>query len=237
MATGDALEPAYVLHRRPYRESSLLVEFLTPGRGRLGAVARGARSARSRWRGLLEPFQGLLIGVSGRGELGTLSHAEGVGHPPWFSGPALPSAFYASELILRLVRRDDPAPDVFTTYGGVLDDLRGDQEPARVLRRFELKLLQSLGYGIELDTTADGERVDGNRWYRYLPGQGLVDAAPQARGACAGSVLVALHEDDPDAGGAVFMQARRITSAALEPLLGDRPLESRALYRRRRGDD
>ena len=97
-------EPAFVLHRRPFSESSLVVELFTRNLGRVAALAKGARRPGSPLR-LLDPFQPLLIGMSGRGELPTLTHAEADGCAYALAGGALFCGFYLNELLLRLLER------------------------------------------------------------------------------------------------------------------------------------
>lgn len=230
-----ALVHAYVLHQRGYRETSMLVEALTLDAGRIGLVARGARRAGSRTRALLEPFQPLLLSWSGRGELHTLVGVESAGWRPPPAGPALLAGFYCSELVLRLLGRDDPNPAVFAAYDRAVADLAGADAPTEgPLRRFELELLGALGYapplGIDM---ASGDPVRDDLEYDFLPEQGPVSAAGSRREGIVrvpGSHLRAMAEqrlDDP----AVLQSARRVLRASLQPHLGRRPLHSRALYR------
>ncbi len=118
--TRVSLQPAYVLHHRPYRDSSLLLEIFTPDHGRVGLVARGARSPKSRLYGVLQPFQPLLISWVGRGELATLSGAEANGPPQRLQGKSVISGFYINELLLRLLHRHDPHAALFDGYARTL---------------------------------------------------------------------------------------------------------------------
>ena len=148
------LEPAYVLHHRPYRDSSLLLEMLTSGYGRVALIARGARRPKSHLHGLLQPFQPLFASWSMRGELGTLTAVEGRdGAGP--RGRTLISGFYMNELLMRLLHRHDPHPQLFAVYESALRGLAVTGLPASaeqtVLRMYELTLLRELGYGLVLD--------------------------------------------------------------------------------------
>lgn len=231
--TGQAHPvPAWVVHRRSYRDTSLLLELLTRDHGRVGAVARGARGQRSRWRGVLEPFQPVLVNWAGRGELATLTFAEAGGRPLRFPGTRLAGAFYLSELLLRLLRRDDPAPDVFAAYGDALTTLAAMDQPEDVpLRLFEKRLLEALGYGLLLDTTADtGRPVDAGARYRYELEHGPVEAAPDAAGlVISGAALLALAREEL-ADGALRGEVQHLMRAAVGLYIGTRPLQSRALY-------
>ncbi|MEX0731344.1 MAG: DNA repair protein RecO [Aquisalimonadaceae bacterium] len=227
--------PAFVLHRHAYRDTSLILELFTLSRGRIGAVARGARGPRSRWRALVEPFQPVLVSWQGRGELVTVTGLESVGRPLRLPGARLASAFYVNELMLRMVRRDDPVPEVFAAYGEVLERLAGDANESVCLRLFEKRLLQGLGYGLLLDRTADtGLPLQPQALYRFEAEHGPLPATAPGKRIFSGRGLLALHSenlDDVDVQG----EARRLMRLALAPYLGSKPLQSRALYRQLQG--
>src|SRR5690606_6732892 len=142
------LEPAYVLHQFDYRDSSRIVEFLVRDHGRVAAVARGVRRAGNRQRGLLQSFQPLLLSWSGR-ELATVTGLEPGGARVPLSGGALLAGFYLNELCLRLTAVHDPHPEIFSLYATALTELTENPVPP-ALRRFELGLLEALGYGLNL---------------------------------------------------------------------------------------
>jgi len=230
-----SLVHGYVLHQRPWRDTSMLIEAFTPDAGRVGLVARGARRAGSRTRPLLEPFQPLLLSWSGRGELHTLTGVESSGWRAPPAGRALLAGFYCSELVLRLVGREDPNAAAFEAYDRAVAALalneHGTESP---LRRFELELLEALGYAPPLTVDmATGEPVRPGREYDYLPEHGPVAATgPAGEGSLRvpGADLLALGAgqlDDPR----TLQSARRILRSALKPLLGTRPLKSREMYR------
>lgn len=223
------LQPAYVLHRRDYRDSSLLLEVLSADHGRVGIVARGVRGKRSSRRALLEPWRALLLSWSGRGELRTLTGVEEAG--PWqpLHGERLLCGYYLNELLLRLLHRDDPQDGVCQLYAESLARLRGESPSEPTLRRFELALLERLGYAPPLDCTADGAPVEADREYGYLAESGPVPAAGQ-RLRVSGRSLLALAAgrfDEP----AVLREAKPLLRAILRSHLGDKPLKSRELFR------
>ena len=121
------------------------MELFSSEHGRVGLVARGARSARSAWRGLGEPFVPLEAEWLRRGELGTLVRLEQAGKRPELVGRSLWCALYANELLLTLTGRDEPLPELFTAYAELLPALAAQREPGDVLRFFELALLNALG--------------------------------------------------------------------------------------------
>ena len=232
---GDAaLQPVYVLHRRVYRESSLLLECLSPASGRIGLVALGARRRNSPWRGLLEPFQPLLIRWSGGGELRSLRAAEPAGTPLDLPGRALAAGFYLSELVLRMLPRDDPAPGVFVAYGAALRSLADGRRAGWVLRLFEKQALGALGYGFDPASTRDGTPLQPDGWYRYGEEAGLMPCSASEAAAAPGWALLALARETPDgpAGEDPARVLLPVMRAALRPVIGDRPLTSRSLLRR-----
>ncbi|RCS30822.1 DNA repair protein RecO [Rhodanobacter denitrificans] len=197
-------QPAYVLHARPYRETSLLLECLTRGHGRLGVVARGVRGERSRLRRTqLEPFQPLALGLLLRGELATLTAVEGVGMPARLSGDAGLAGLYLNELVVRLTGRQDPHPLLFDAYARTLARLAAGESLAWSLRRFERDLLEAIGYGLQLRHDADsGEAIEPAACYRYVAEQGAVRCVAGSPHALRGSDLLALGRDEmPDSGG------------------------------------
>ncbi|MCC5811951.1 MAG: DNA repair protein RecO [Ectothiorhodospiraceae bacterium] len=229
----DELEAAYVLHRRGYRDTSLIVELFTARHGRVGVVARGARAARSRWRGLLEPFQPLLATWRGRGELQTLVQAEAAGPALRLRRQRLASGFYVNEILLRLLRRQDTNTELFIAYSEAMMGLASETDETPILRVFEKRLLQSLGYGLLLDQTGDsGVAVSPERRYRYEPGVGPLESSGSGRGTFSGAALLALQQERWEADSEdLLREAQLLMRAVLAPHLGPQPLRSRALYR------
>ena len=217
------LEPAYVLSARPYRETSALVEAFTQQHGRTGLVARGVQSPRARLRGLLQPFQPLLLSFSERGELGTLTGAEASGAPVALRGEAVFSGWYLNELMLRLLPRGEPHPQLFGHYAEALSALGGDRAAA-ALRLFEKRLLGELGYGLQLP-----EPVERDRWYAWVPEGGLRLAEP-GPASYRGESLQALAEETLQTEESL-RDARRLMRAALRPHLGDRALRTPEMLR------
>ncbi|HEY7871270.1 MAG TPA: DNA repair protein RecO [Rudaea sp.] len=195
-------QPAFVLHARAWRESSLLLDVLSRDHGRVGLVARGVRSARARTpRSVLQPFAPLQVGWSGRGELATLNAAEAAGAALPVAGEALLCALYLNELIVRLVPRNDPHAELFAAYLDTLARLAQGHPPAWTLRRFERDLLGQLGYGLLLDTQADtGEPIEAAGEYAYFLEQGPVRWRGAGDGLkLRGAALIALARDEePD---------------------------------------
>lgn len=197
-------QPAYVLHSRPYRETSLLLECLTRDHGRLGVVARGVRSQRGRLqRSQLEPFQPLTLDLQLRGELATLRNAEPSTAPFRLAGDAGLAGLYVNELVVRLTERQDPQQALYLAYAQTLAGLAEGTSLAWHLRRFERDLLGALGYALQLDVDADtGEALHPEVLYAYRPEHGAVRCGPNEPHALRGDDLLALLEDRmPDAQG------------------------------------
>jgi len=197
-------QPAYVLHARPYRETSLLLECLTRDHGRLGVVARGVRRERARvQRAQLEPFQPLALDLMLRGELATLRGADPAGAPRRLIGDAGLAGLYLNELVVRLTGRQDPLPDLFDAYERTLPRLAGFGPLAWHLRRFERDLLDAIGYALQLEVEADsGEPLAPEGWYRYQVEHGPVACPAGAPRAMRGADLLALAQDqEPDTAG------------------------------------
>ena len=228
-------QPAYVLHSRAWRETSLLLEAFTRDHGRVGLVARGVRSARARLpRSALEPLQALLLDWSGRGELQTLTAAEPARNPPALRGDALMSAMYVNELMVRLTARGDPHPQLFDRYAVLLDELAATPSLAWSLRRFERDLLAATGYALQLDTEAETSApVEPSQVYDYLPELGPV-AATGLSGSGArvrGSALLALAADMMPADAEDLAALRRLMRTLIGVHVGERGLQSWRVFR------
>jgi len=194
-------DTAFVLHRRPWRETSLLVEVLGREQGRLGLIARGVQGPKKHvLRAALQPLQLIRLDGDLRGELARLVSAEALDAAPQPTGDAMLAAFYLNELVLRLAPRHDPLPDLFDAYARTREQLRGREGLAWSLRRFERDLIEALGFGFALDCDGDGEAIDPAARYRLDPEHGprrlLSDRGHGERSqAATGRALLALAED------------------------------------------
>jgi len=254
-----ALDPGYVLHRREYRDSSLILEALTRDHGRVALVARGARRPKARLNGLLQPFSPLLISWSGRGDLGTLTGAEPNGAAT-LRGRMLISGLYLNELLMKLLTRHDPHPGLFAAYETVLRELGGggaaepdDWREQRALRLFEKALLREIGYGLVLDhDIATGAPIAAEADYDYQPERGPVEVSEPSHGVREPAAMPSAAERFPGIIGGVRVRGRSLISLAsgvlddaeslrdikrlmrviISVCLDHRPLHSRALTRR-----
>ncbi len=226
--TGEA---AYVLHARPWRETSLLVEVLADQQGRMGLIARGVQGPKRHvLRAALQPMQHIRLDAVLRGELAQLRGAEALDAAPLLQGDAALAAFYVNELVLRLAPRGDALPELFDAYGEVRTHLASDAPLAWTLRRFERDLLEALGFGLVLDADTDGTPLDPAARYRLDPEQGARrvrhDRGQTDRDmAATGSALLALAGDvQPESDDLASL--RRTMREVLAYHLGARGLKS-----------
>jgi DNA repair protein RecO (recombination protein O) len=227
------LAPAYVLHRRPYRETSFLLEIFTLQHGRVALVAKGVRKARSSLQGLLQPFTPLLVSWSGKGELLTMTHAEANGTAAQLRGDCLFAGFYLNELIMNLLQKWDAHPALYARYENTLAALQSESLEETTLRSFEIGLLDELGYGLfPKDDKTLYQTFSADKFYRYTFEQGLVESALEAAASVyvfAGKNLLAIAKEEWEEVG-VLRDAKRLMRLLLAPLLGARPLYSRKLF-------
>ncbi|MBN8716716.1 MAG: DNA repair protein RecO [Stenotrophomonas sp.] len=195
-----AAEPAFVLHARPWRETSLLVEVLSADHGRIGLVARGVQGPKRHvLRAALQPLQAIRFDAVQRGELAQLSAAEAMDAAPLLHGDAALAAFYVNELCLRLAPRHVPQPELHVAYAQMRERLRAGEGLAWTLRRFERDLLEALGVGLAFALDAEGGRVDPAARYRLDPEEGprrlRSERAGERRATATGRALLALAAD------------------------------------------
>ena len=224
------MQRAYLLHQRPYRNSSAILEVYTEQSGRLGLVARGIRDKKGRGN-CLQLFQPLLLSWHLKTDLGTLTSFESSGRPIPLSGRKIYSGFYLNELMMRLLQRQDANPELFNLYEQTLHRLVQEPE-ALVLRIFEKKLLELMGYGLMLDQSAfDGNAIAAHQHYFYHLERGPVPATSDDHCGIpisGKSLLAFANESECDAD--VLQELKRLMRGVLRFYLGNKPLKSRELF-------
>lgn len=226
------LQPAYILHSRPYRDTSLLIDLLTPDYGRVTAVARGVRKNKTPKRQLLNPFSRLLVCWQGKTDMKLLINFESDNHFLSLTANHLYSGFYLNELLVRLLPEMDSHNGIYHSYEESLHALhiRADIEP--LLRAFEFRLLAELGYGLDFTQDArDNCPIKEGGFYDYHIQEGFFSARPTApeHFLIKGEDLLAIAAGDYS-GQTTRLAAKYLVRRLLKPLLGSRPLNSRELF-------
>ena len=231
MASPQITATAFVLHTRPYQDSSLLVDLITAELGLIRVVAKGARNKSKKNALRCDPYTRLQVNLSGRSNLKTLCGCEILSSTYKLHGERLFAAMYVNELILRALHEGDPLPEIIPLYETVISKLAGPGDLQVILRPFELTLLELLGYGIDFSADIDGNEILVEQMYAYIPEYGfqLISTIKQAKNIFSGQQINSLKQ-----GSLSDQQARRdakkLMRLALSPLVGDKPFMSRELF-------
>jgi DNA repair protein RecO (recombination protein O) len=232
-------QPGYVLSRRAYSESSLLIDAFCRDFGRVPLLAKGARKLKSPFRGVLQAFSPLSIDWSGRRELVTLTRAEQAGSWIRLTGRGLICAWYANELLIRFLHRGDPHEALFDAYRQLLQRLGGEADTEWPLRLFEVALLRDVGFGMVLDREVlSHEPIEPARRYAYVSDRGpMIGASDSLSGVpVSGATLIALKmEQEPDE--IIQREAKRLTRQLLAERLDGRMLRSRGVFQQMYGQN
>lgn len=237
------LAPGYILHHRPYRDTSRILEVLVRDEGRLTLFARGVRGPKPRFGGVLQPFDLLLFSFQAGRDAGQLTGVESAESAPPLPAASLMAGFYLNELLLKLTVRHDPVPEIFEHYRRALGGLRAAGAVEAVLRLFEKRLLEAMGYGLDLTSEArTGQAVEAQGFYRFQASLGLIPARGSDVDAVAGSSMIALAREELGPGqgigdmqapgkGRLLEDARRVLKAALAERLEGREIVTRRVAR------
>jgi len=222
-------QAVYVLHTYPFKETSLVVELFSKQFGRIAAVAKGARRPRSAMRGMLQSFQELSGAWSGKNELKTLHSLDWSTGLTLIKGEALMCGFYMNELLLRLLPREDAHEVLFEYYANTMQTLTEGKDFATTLRRFELKLLQEMGYAVPLLHDENEQEILADKTYRYEAEYGACELKSTKNGVqLNGKTILDMARDDySDA--QTQLQSKQLMRYLLAHYLGDKPLHTRQL--------
>jgi DNA repair protein RecO (recombination protein O) len=236
------LQPAYVLHKQPFQNTSLLIDFFCVDYGRVRAVAKGARREKSKYRALMQVFHPLLVSLSGRGDVKTVTGVESSVCAIHLKGERLFSGLYINELLTRVVLAHVEHSPLYKSYQDTLLQLQGDEDLNKVLRNFELALLADLGYALNLEEDCVSHiPLSAEYHYRFIADRGFERLTRSNEGqplpnVFAGEQLLSLRNmsfEDP----AVSNAAKRLLRLALQPHIGDKPIHSRNLFSRKQSLD
>jgi DNA repair protein RecO (recombination protein O) len=223
-------QPGFVLHSYPYKETSLIIDLFSRDYGRVQLVAKGAKRPHSQLRGVLQTFQPLSVGWSGKSELRTMISAEWVGGLLPLEKSALLCGFYLNELLVKLLARDDPHPALFDHYVATLNQLAHHESAPIVLRKFERALLKETGVAADFTRcTTTGQPIDAQQSYVVDPERGprLADAADRWPKVTGKTLLDMEREDYADA--TTQAQSKLLMRFLLAHHLGGAPLNTRQI--------
>jgi DNA repair protein RecO (recombination protein O) len=226
------LASAFILHQRPYRETSLLLDILSEHHGRINLIAKGIKQKKRSQSGLLQLYQPLLLSWSGRGELQNMTSAEASSACYKLQAESALCGLYINELMVKLLPLNVPEPDIFNAYKGALSGLQQAEDAEVVLRLFEKKLLNHLGYGLVLDQVAEtGQLVEPQLRYTYQPDKGLVvchQPNHEVQSISGRSLYHLLREQGFDKQS--LGEIKQLMRTVIHFYLGGKPLKSRQLF-------
>lgn len=232
----SSVQPAWVLGRRAYRDSSLLVELLTADSGRASVIVKGAHRKQrgGSYASLMQPFCPILVGLGGNVELKYLVSAESAGVAITLPGEQLFSGLYMNELLVRLLPKWDSAPPLFARYGVSLSELSTSQDASLILRKFEITLFDELGYEIQWDRDHRGRKIQPHDPYVFAPDRGFIESE-QMRSADAllGSDLLAIrawYHDNQVVEDRSRQVLKQVMRQAIDHRLDGRPLKVREAF-------
>ncbi|MBT7952254.1 MAG: DNA repair protein RecO [Gammaproteobacteria bacterium] len=228
-----ALHSCFILHKRSYRESSLLLDLFSSKHGRISLVAKGGRRNKKNTQALYQPYRSLNVSWAGRGEMGTLTGIDAIGAEFDLKGEQVIAAFYLNELLIRLLHKHESHPELFEAYLVALTRLAHSEPIMMALRYFEKHLLNALGYGLVLDHDVEsGEPIRGGQDYYYKLDHGPCFSKPvnTAYISISGNTLLALDREELNEGSAQE-EAKQLMRMTLKTLLGEKPMASRDLYK------
>lgn len=223
---------AFVLHTRPYRETSQLVTLFSRCFGRFNAVGKGSRGSRNG--NVVQPFVPLQIEWRGKTDLKTLVLADPVTPAARITGNLIYIGLYINELLMRVLQEQDPLEGLFQRYENLLVALPQCSDVELLLRSFELGLLQELGYGLQMEATIDsGEPLLPDGYYLFTAGEGFVRSLDTCsnNNLFRGDHLLSMLRGEM-ADPLCRLSAKRLTRLALRPHIGERPLVSRSFFRK-----
>ena len=225
--TKIELSPAFLIHRRMYQGSSLLLDFFTCHYGKIRLVARGARSNKTS----LQMFQCMNISYRGRSDLKNLTDWESSDQPRRLLGNDLVLAMYTNELLSRLLPEAEKHQKIFDGYWNFLRIINEQSETEKEysLRLFENLLLEELGYGLEFNKDFKGNPIDSELEYHFQEHNGFV---ARADGTIPGEVLLIVEDGGSNDRLSVnhLSILKKLNRKRLRSILGEKPLKSRELF-------
>ena len=236
-------EAVYILNRRAYKESSLLLDIITPNYGRLSIIANGALKSKKGWSAMLQVFQPLLMIWTGKSSLKTLVSVEAPANPISLRGRRLFSAYYLNELLVKLLPQDQSSSNntasLFINYAKSLEDLATATELEIPLREFEYHLLSDLGVLPDLSYDVNGDLIQAESWYQLIPNMGFTPSAKNKlightpyHSSYLGNYLIKFSDLSTEmyVDKQFMLQIKGLMRILIQDLLGGQELKSRALF-------
>ncbi len=219
-----------MLRTTPYSESSLIVDMFTRNYGRMNLLAKGARRKKSKFRGLIRPFQCLSANWSGKGNVPTLTGLKCESEGYQTESERLYCRFYLNELLIRLILDRDPHEILFDAYYLALERLKEPSSEFHTLRIFEKVFLQELGYALKLTSESDSKTpVDPLKKYIYDFAKGPIQANSEETQTISGETLLALAREEFKT-KQVKSESKQLLGAAIDHYLEGRPIHSRKIF-------
>ena len=165
-----------MLHTRPFKETSLLVDLFTRNHGKISVIAKGAKRPKSKIGIIKTPSCLFFVSCTGRGELKTLTHCE-IKEYFFPITEAFNSVVYLNELLIKLLEKEDAHPEIFDHYLIVCGSLKSKNKEKleKNLRSFELTLLKEIGYGLNLNFEGNSDiEIKEDTSYKFVPSVGFL---------------------------------------------------------------
>lgn len=231
------MKQAYFLHIRKFQETSVLLDCFTEEMGIITCIAKGAKRPKSKWRGLVQPFILVNLDWRGKGEVKTLIQLEANAILPRLTGRMILVGMYVNELVLSLLHRADPHPELFHYYHDIINHLsviKDEQAIQVALRKFECQLLTGLGFGLDFEKDIKNEMIVEDVIYGFDPEQGFfpqkILPQSQRNTVVSGATLMALNENISFQTPTQLLEAKRLMRQIITHHLGNKVLKTRKLF-------
>ena len=227
-------EPAYLMHQRPFSESSQIINLFSRHFGRVDLIAKGSKRPKSKFKSFLQPFMPILVSWSGRSQLKTLRNIDiNIKQKTTLPNKQLMSAFYLNELILSLLTTADPYPELFDCYALTIDKLSDVDSSEAVLRTFEINLLSQIGYAINFQTEAmSSNDIEAEQVYRFVVEEGFIRSNTKTPhySLIKGSIIKAIKRGDYST-SQILKAAKKITRESIKYHLSGKELNTKKVFR------
>ena len=226
-------EPVFIIHQRPYSETSQILNLFSRNHGRVDVIAKGSKRPKSKFRSFMQPFMPLNASWSGRSQLKTLRNIEAAQHhKSLIHADDFLFALYMNELILHFLSNADPYPDLFEIYHDALRQFSISDQHEPLLRMFEIKLLEEIGYAINFETEAlSSKSININEYYRYEPEQGFHLLSQDSQIKKYSGVHIKNIKEMDFSEDDTLIAAKKLTRETIQFHLGGKELMTKKMYK------